>query len=150
MDQFCYGLHNYLKDLFLTFHEDSKSLTKVISRIVGCDNILLEWCFEWQQILCIRTNETYIFVVVAPPSNPPIGEPNTIMTSGSIPMQIDATCHRGPLTKGEELQWWSSTHTINFLHWPKCCEKNEHVCECWLGSPRTWTKGVVDEGCKRW
>ena len=34
MDQFHQGLCNDVKDLFLTFHKDPKSLTKAISRVV--------------------------------------------------------------------------------------------------------------------
>ena len=34
MDQFRQGLHNDVKDLLLTFHEDPKSLTEAISQVV--------------------------------------------------------------------------------------------------------------------
>ena len=41
-DQFREGLRNNVKDLLLTFHDDPKSLTEAISRVVRCDNRLFE------------------------------------------------------------------------------------------------------------
>ena len=38
MDQFHFGLHNDVKNLFLTFNEDLKLLRQVISQAVQYDN----------------------------------------------------------------------------------------------------------------
>ena len=46
--QFCQGLRNDVKDLLLTFHDDPKSPTEAISRVVRCDNRLFERCSERQ------------------------------------------------------------------------------------------------------
>ena len=42
MDQFHFGLRNDVKDLLLPLHEDPKSLTEAISRVVRCDDCLFE------------------------------------------------------------------------------------------------------------
>jgi hypothetical protein len=51
MDLFRYGLRHDVKNLLLTFHEEPKSLTKAISRVVRCDNRLFERRSKRQQFL---------------------------------------------------------------------------------------------------
>ena len=61
MDQFRKGLRNDVKDLLLTFHDDPKSLTEAISRVVRCDNRLFERRSERQQMLRFRPTENICF-----------------------------------------------------------------------------------------
>jgi hypothetical protein len=89
MEQFWYGLRNNVKDLLLTFAEDSKSLTEAISRAVRCDNRLFKRRSERQQfIVRSRLEATYAEVATRPlprqtSYNPPMDSPT--------PMEIDAT-----------------------------------------------------------
>ena len=101
MDQFRHGFRNDVKDLLLTFHEDPKSLTEVISRAVRCDNRLFERRSERQQWSRPRSEQTYASVTSLPTSGTmhvPISSP----ISGPTPMEIDSTRRRGPLTEAEK------------------------------------------------
>ena len=90
-----YGLRNDVK-----VPEEPKSLTKAISRAVRCDNRLSERRSEHQfEMPSTRSEPTYASFVAktfpresfnATPSNTP------------TPMEIDTTCHRGPLSKEEK------------------------------------------------
>ena len=87
--------------MLLTFHEDPKSPTKVISRAVRCDNRLFELHFERQQWSQPRSEQTYVSVTSLPTSKTmkvPISTP----ISGPNPMEIDSIRRRGPLTETEK------------------------------------------------
>ena len=99
MEQFRYGLRNDVKDLRLTFPEEPKSLTEAISRAVRCDNRLFKRRSERQfQMPRTRSEPTYASVVAKPfPKESYNASPTNTLT----PMEIDITCHRGPLSKEE-------------------------------------------------
>ena len=101
MNQFCYGLRNYVKDLLLTFHEDPRSLTEAVSRVVRCDNRLFERRSERQLMSRPRTDQTYASVVA---STPPSTAQNSHMipSGGPSSIEIDVTRCRGPLFEAKK------------------------------------------------
>jgi hypothetical protein len=97
MDQFRQGLRSDVKDLLLTFHEDPKSLTEAISRVVRCDNRLFERRSERQQTFRFRPEQTYASVVSTPT---PVPRPSSM--DCPTPMEIETTRRRGPLLDAEK------------------------------------------------
>ena len=87
--------------MLLTFHEDPKSPTKVISRAVRCDNRLFELHFERQQWSQPRSEQTYASVTSLPKSRT-MQVPISTLISDPTSMEIDSTCCRGPLTESEK------------------------------------------------
>jgi hypothetical protein len=98
-----YGLRNDVKDFLLTFHEEPKSLTKAISRVIRCDNRLFERHSERQQFLRPRGDQTYASIIAGPPSNP-----IQVINDGPTPMEIDTTRHREPLSNVEKQRRWAN------------------------------------------
>ena len=100
MEQFRYGLRKDVKDLLLTFPEEPKSLTEAISCAVRCDNRLFERRSECQfKMPRARSEPTYASVVAKPFRRESY---NVSLVNIPIPMEIDTTRHRGPLSEEEK------------------------------------------------
>ena len=96
MEQFRFELHNDVKDLFLTFPEEPKSLTEAISRAIRCDNRLFERRSKrLQQMARRRSESTYVSVITKPP---PRQVYSSTPNDGLTPMEIDGVRRRGPLS----------------------------------------------------
>ena len=100
MNQFCYGLRNYVKDLLLPFHEDPRSLTEAVSRAQQCDNCLFERRSEHQLMSRPRNDQTYDSVVASTPMS--TTQPYMIPSGGPSSIEIDVTRCRGPLFEAKK------------------------------------------------